>query len=350
MADRHPHGRTARRSETRELVIPAPDEARITAAAWSGLAHAAKQFLWSMAVNPPTGRRRLSPASLQTESGLLKTVIGWMALDGLAWFREIDRAAVDRLRAWLLVRQGRRNRLISPRTVAIYMVVLKDIYRQPIKLDDAIVTDPFPDETTYEAAGLTRANEGTIPFIPDTIAVALLNAALKWVEDHGPTIVEAEALGHETRAFDLTRGAFRQASYHVRKALKRAGLSGPLGDPLDGACSSPLLRRLPHPRIVNIASTTASLTLASDPTTMFASSKAAVTMLTVQYSNAFRRSANHAHVKINTATPGHIATDLNNFGGNRTVAQGATIVVDLATLSDDGPSGGYFNDAGVVPW
>jgi NAD(P)-dependent dehydrogenase (short-subunit alcohol dehydrogenase family) len=121
----------------------------------------------------------------------------------------------------------------------------------------------------------------------------------------------------------------------------------------------PLLRRSPHPRIVNVASTTASLTLASDPTTMFgredtivayASSKAAVTMLTVQYSNAFRRSANHAHIKINTATPGYIATDLNNFRGNRTVAQGATIVVDLATLSDEGPSGGYFNDAGVVPW
>ncbi|MFB9981977.1 SDR family oxidoreductase [Mesorhizobium kowhaii] len=121
----------------------------------------------------------------------------------------------------------------------------------------------------------------------------------------------------------------------------------------------PLLRRSQQPRIVNIASTTASLTLASDPTTMFgredtivayASSKAAVTMLTVQYGNAFRRSADHAHFKINTATPGYIATDLNNFSGNRTVEEGATIVVDLATLPDDGPSGGYFNDAGVVPW
>jgi NAD(P)-dependent dehydrogenase (short-subunit alcohol dehydrogenase family) len=121
----------------------------------------------------------------------------------------------------------------------------------------------------------------------------------------------------------------------------------------------PLLRRSQHARIVNIASTTASLTLASDPTTMFgredtvvayASSKAAVTMLTVQYANAFRRSADHAHIKVNTATPGYIATDLNNFSGNRTVEEGAAIVVDLATLPDDGPSGGYFNDAGVVPW
>jgi NAD(P)-dependent dehydrogenase (short-subunit alcohol dehydrogenase family) len=121
----------------------------------------------------------------------------------------------------------------------------------------------------------------------------------------------------------------------------------------------PLLQASKQPRIVNIASTTASLTLTSDPTTMFgredtivayASSKAAVAMLTVQYANAFRRSEAHAHIKINAATPGYIATDLNNFSGNRTVEEGSRIVIHLATLPDDGPSGGFFNDAGSVPW
>jgi len=121
----------------------------------------------------------------------------------------------------------------------------------------------------------------------------------------------------------------------------------------------PLLQASKQPRIVNIASTSASLTLASDPTTMFgredtivayASSKAAVTMLTVQYANAFRRSEAHAHIKINTATPGYIATDLNNFSGSRTVEEGSRVVIHLATLPDDGPSGGFFNDAGSVPW
>jgi len=121
----------------------------------------------------------------------------------------------------------------------------------------------------------------------------------------------------------------------------------------------PLVQASNRPRIVNIASTSASMTLASDPETLFgrsdtivayASSKAAVTMLTVQYANAFRRSPDHRHIKINTATPGHIATDLNGHAGTRTVEQGAKVVVDLAMLSDDGPSGGFFNDDGVVPW
>ncbi len=60
----------------------------------------------------------------------------------------------------------------------------------------------------------------------------------------------------------------------------------------------PLLQRSTSPRIVNVASTTASHALTCDPASMFskedrslayASSKAAVTMLTVQYANAFRR-------------------------------------------------------------
>jgi len=35
----------------------------------------------------------------------------------------------------------------------------------------------------------------------------------------------------------------------------------------------------------------------------YASLKAAVTILTIQYANAFRRSGIHAHIKINAATP-----------------------------------------------
>ena len=121
----------------------------------------------------------------------------------------------------------------------------------------------------------------------------------------------------------------------------------------------PLLAAAPAPRIVNVSSTTASLTYNAGPDARFAdtprnlayaSSKAAVTMLTLQYANAFRRSPEHGHIKCNAATPGHIATDLNGHSGPRTPEQGARIVVRLATLPEDGPSGGFFNDDGQLPW
>jgi NAD(P)-dependent dehydrogenase (short-subunit alcohol dehydrogenase family) len=121
----------------------------------------------------------------------------------------------------------------------------------------------------------------------------------------------------------------------------------------------PMLRRSGSPRIVNVSSTTASLTLTAggndlpgdaDLRLAYASSKAALNMLTVQYAKAFGRDTGTAHIKVNSATPGYTATDMNQYRGTRTVEQGARIVVELATLPDDGPNGGFFDDEGPVPW
>jgi NAD(P)-dependent dehydrogenase (short-subunit alcohol dehydrogenase family) len=55
-------------------------------------------------------------------------------------------------------------------------------------------------------------------------------------------------------------------------------------------------------------------------------------------------------IKVNSADPGFTATDLNGHRGYRTVEQGATVIVELASLPNDGTTGGYFDDQGVVPW
>jgi NAD(P)-dependent dehydrogenase (short-subunit alcohol dehydrogenase family) len=121
----------------------------------------------------------------------------------------------------------------------------------------------------------------------------------------------------------------------------------------------PLLSRSPAPRIVNVSSTTASLSLTGAGTDFggdaelrmaYSSSKAALNMLTLQYASAFGADAALAHIKINSATPGYTATDMTHHRGTRTVTEGARVVVELATLPDDGPTGGFFNDAGPVPW
>ena len=68
--------------------------------------------------------------------------------------------------------------------------------------------------------------------------------------------------------------------------------------------------------------------------------------LTIQYA----RELGGTNILINAACPGYVATDLNAFQGHRTPEQGAAIAIRLATLPDDGPTGGFFEDAGVVPW
>lgn len=117
----------------------------------------------------------------------------------------------------------------------------------------------------------------------------------------------------------------------------------------------PLMRRSQAPRIVNIASHAASLTLNSDPhgplaalvpSAAYSPSKTALTALTVQYANELRQDG----FLVNAVAPGYVATDSNNHRGFLTVAQGAAILVHLATLGADGPTAGFFAEEGPVPW
>jgi NAD(P)-dependent dehydrogenase (short-subunit alcohol dehydrogenase family) len=115
----------------------------------------------------------------------------------------------------------------------------------------------------------------------------------------------------------------------------------------------PLLRRSAAPRIVNMSSTVGSLTRQTEPgaetgplSGAYSPSKTYLNAVTVQYAKELAGSG----ILINAGCPGYCATDLNGHRGVRTPAQGAAIAVRLATLGDGGPTGGFFDDNGVVPW
>ena len=117
----------------------------------------------------------------------------------------------------------------------------------------------------------------------------------------------------------------------------------------------PLLRRSASPRIVNMSSSVGSLTRQSGiageqapgPVAVaYSPSKTFLNAVTLQYA----RELSGTNLLINAGCPGYVATDLNGFRGVRTPEQGAAIAIKLATLPDDGPTGKFFEDAGVVPW
>jgi len=115
----------------------------------------------------------------------------------------------------------------------------------------------------------------------------------------------------------------------------------------------PLLRRSPAPRIVNVSSTVGSLTLQSAPdgetgpiSAAYSPSKSFLNAVTVQYAKELA----DTNILVNAGCPGFVATDLNGFRGHRTPEQGAAVFVRLATLPDDGGTGGYYDDNGVIPW
>ena len=116
----------------------------------------------------------------------------------------------------------------------------------------------------------------------------------------------------------------------------------------------PLLRKSSLPRIVNVSSGLASLTLSAFPGTKFNAkpmlsynvAKAAVNAVTVQFANELRDSG----FKINSADPGYTHTDMTLNQGGKPVARGAAVIVRLATVDQDGPSGAFFDENGPMPW
>lgn len=120
-----------------------------------------------------------------------------------------------------------------------------------------------------------------------------------------------------------------------------------------------LLQSAPQPRIVNVSSSMASLTLNSDPTWPFyhhkgaayLPSKTALNMYTVTLAYELRDTP----FKVNAIDPGFIATDFNNHRGTGSVEEAGARLVKYATIGDDGPTGRFFSEennpaTGEIPW
>ncbi|URN06335.1 SDR family NAD(P)-dependent oxidoreductase [Actinomadura madurae] len=209
-----------------------------------------------------------------------------------------------------------------------------------------------------EAAAALRAGGGDVhAIVLDVTAWATVQEAARWIEERfgrldvlinnagitGSGQVSPEDAHDQvpsTVDLDMVRAVFETNVFGVI-AVTNAML--------------PLLRRSPAPRVVNVSSHAASMTLLSDPegpmsallpSAAYSPSKSALNALTVQYANELRKGG----VLVNAAAPGFVATDSNDHTGSLTVAQGAAVLVRLATLGADGPTAGYFSEEGPLPW
>jgi NAD(P)-dependent dehydrogenase (short-subunit alcohol dehydrogenase family) len=107
----------------------------------------------------------------------------------------------------------------------------------------------------------------------------------------------------------------------------------------------PLLRRSPHPRLVNVSSGAGSISEMGAGTPAYSVSKAALNALTRILAAELRADG----ALVNAVCPGWVATDMGGAGG-RPVADGAASVVWAVLLDDDGPTGGFFRDGRPVAW
>lgn len=116
----------------------------------------------------------------------------------------------------------------------------------------------------------------------------------------------------------------------------------------------PLIRKAPAGRIVNLSSILGSLALHSDPNSpiygkkafAYDASKTALNAFTVHLAQELR----NTKIKVNSAHPGWVQTDMGGPNAPMSLADGGKTSVQLATLPDEGPTGGYFHLGERLPW
>ena len=116
----------------------------------------------------------------------------------------------------------------------------------------------------------------------------------------------------------------------------------------------PLIRKSPAGRIVNMSSHLGSLTRLADPKSpiyhaksfAYGASKTALNAFTVHLAYDLRDTP----IKVNSAHPGWVKTAMGGRGATMELSEGAKTAVALATLPDDGPSGGFFHLGKPLPW
>jgi NAD(P)-dependent dehydrogenase (short-subunit alcohol dehydrogenase family) len=116
----------------------------------------------------------------------------------------------------------------------------------------------------------------------------------------------------------------------------------------------PLLRQSPAGRIVNVSSILGSLTLHADPSSdiyavkafAYDASKTALNAFTVHLAQELRGTK----IKVNSAHPGWVKTDMGGPAAPLELSEGGKTSVQLSTLPDDGPTGGFFHLGQPLPW
>ncbi|MFY9808431.1 MAG: SDR family NAD(P)-dependent oxidoreductase [Pseudonocardiaceae bacterium] len=194
------------------------------------------------------------------------------------------------------------------------------------QLGARVVQLDVTDDASVEAAVKAIEADGGLDVLINNAGIAI-----EWRSDNNVVIGAADVTA------DLMRQTFETNVFATVRVLH---------------AFLPLLQRSTAPVVVNVSSGLASLTRVTTPGTpayaylgvAYPASKTAVNMITVQYAKAF------PNMRINAVEPGFTKTDLNGNTGIQTVEQGAEIIVRMAQVAPDGPTAGYFDAEGTLPW
>jgi NAD(P)-dependent dehydrogenase (short-subunit alcohol dehydrogenase family) len=220
--------------------------------------------------------------------------------------------------------------LIGSRDLAKGRAAADRLRQEGIKEVEAVRFDVIKPEDHREIARHLEKNFGKLDILVNNAGVMLDHTDLEGPDGPNTTSTVTQSVLRDTF----------ETNFFAVVALTQALL--------------PLIRKSPAGRVVNLSSILGSLTLHSDPespiyrmkTFAYDASKTALNAFTVHLAHELRATP----IKVNSAHPGWVKTDMGGPAAPLEVSEGGKTSIQLATLPDDGPSGGFFHLGKRVPW
>jgi len=207
-----------------------PDKSRFTDPRWATWLEDARQFLWSLRIDPPAGRQRARPATLVTAFHRLRLLIRWMHGENMRDFATLDRDAAER---FLHVVAGRRTHsggTLSATTRHAYANLLLALYMQRRKLANPPPEHPFAAERASVLTGFTAHSSRRLPFTPDGIAVPLIAAAIRLIGQPAEDVIalrdQTVPLYEARRAHGLSLPSAREPVRKLLAAFRFSAIDG----------------------------------------------------------------------------------------------------------------------------
>jgi len=206
------------------------------------------------------------------------------------------------------------------------------------------------DEASGQQASARLAEEGldVHPIFIDVTQSASIHSAVGRIQDKFRRL---DVLVNNAGIMVDPQTGILELSPAVLQNTLETNAFGPLL--LSQACV-PLMQANGYGRIVNMASTLGSLTDIVHPDSPYGEVQAAAYRLSKTLLNGITamlaKELRGTNILVNSACPGWVRTDMGGGEAPLTPAQGAETPVWLATLPDDGPTGGFFRERQPIPW
>ena len=165
------------------------DGSKFTDIKYQPLLHTAKEFLISLIINPPAGRRTIRTTTLIGKFASLRQLVSWMIDHGIDKFSELDETATMDYVLYIRERKGRNGKGLAESTFVSYVSILSELYFQREKIPDLPQTDlgkhVFRDPKNYR-----EYNHGHWLYTPDDVAIPLVTGAIRFLREVSTAILE----------------------------------------------------------------------------------------------------------------------------------------------------------------